>query len=358
MLDNSQLASNSYIVSIVKSFWGFIIKKIWILLIVGLIAGAYGFIYALMDKPVYESELTFALDDGGSESGLSGALSLAAQFGVNLGADGKSVFVGDNILEIMKSRRIIESVLLSVDTFENKPYTMVGYYLKLNEFSKTAKPSIANIQYPPNITKANLSYLQDSVLLNVYKTFIKEYIVADRPDKKLNIYSVNVTSLDEKFTKDFTDRLIKETNDFYVEICSKKALQTLSILEDRVAFMKGNMDQSISSKANVQDANINPAFAKGQIPVLKQQVNMQTYSGAYAELFKNLELARFQYLKQIPLMQIVDGADYPMKRIKMSKLKTAFLFAILSCSLLLFIFWVIYKVKNVMNSFKNEETVK
>jgi hypothetical protein len=354
MTNDSKIISGSFIIEKIKNIKSFIFKRIWIFLIIGLIAGTGGFIYASFQKPVYESNLTFALDDGGSESGLSGALGLAAQFGLNLGGDGKNVFIGDNILEIMKSRRIVESVLLSVDTFDNKAYTLMGYYLELTNYYKYAKGIYATLNYPPGITKSSLSYLQDSILLNVYRIFTEQDIVADRPDRKLNIYSVRVTSLNEKFTKDFTDRLVKETTDFYVEISSKKAKETLTILEDRVASMKGSLNASLSGKAAIQDANMNPAFAAGQVPLLKQQVNMQTYSGAYAEMFKNLELARFQYLKQIPLMQIIDGADYPMKRIKVSRLKAAVLFAFLSFFILLFIFWVIYKKNNSYSSVDRE----
>ncbi|UAY52253.1 Wzz/FepE/Etk N-terminal domain-containing protein [Ferruginibacter albus] len=339
--------SNSFIVSKLAEIKNFIVKKIWLFLAVGLISAIGGIVYASLKKPAYQSNLVFALDDGGAESGLSGALSLAAQFGVNLGGDGKNVFIGDNILEIMKSRRIVESVLLSVDTFDNKPYTMIGYYFTITDYKKSAKGNAANVDYLPGITKENLSYLQDSILLNTYNIFVRDYITAERPDRKLNIYNVNVTSLNEKFTKDFTDKLITKTNEFYVDICSKKSRQTLEILEDRVAYMKGNMDQSISNKADIQDANLNPAFSKGQVPVLKQQLNMQTYGGAYAELFKNLELARYQYLKQIPLMQIIDGADYPMKRIKMSRLKMAVLFAFLGVAILSFIFWFMAKSKTI-----------
>ena len=53
-------------------------------------------------------------------------------------------------------------------------------------------------------------------------------------------------------------------------------------------------------------------------------------------MFKNLELARFQYLNEIPLMQIIDSADYPMQKEKMSKLKTGILFALFA-ELLIFI---------------------
>jgi hypothetical protein len=339
MSNNNESISNSFIIGNIRKFKIFILKRIWAFIIVGLIAAIGGVVYATFQKPLYQSNLTFALDDGGSESGFSGALGIAAQFGLSLGNGSNNVFVGDNILEIMKSRRIVENVFLSVDTFNNKPYTMIGYYLLLTNFKKEAKGNSVNINYLPGIKKEDLSYLQDSVLLNFYNLFIQKNIIADRPDRKLNIYSVQISSPDEKFTKDFTDRLVKETNDFYVEISSKKSRETLEILENRVESMKGNLSASIGDKAAIQDANINPAFAAGQVPILKQQLNTQTYSGAYAEMFKNLELARFQYLKQLPLMQIIDGADYPMKLVKVSRLKAAILFALLSSLILLFIFW-------------------
>src|SRR5260221_6629954 len=107
MSTNNESIPNSFIIATIKNFKIFILRRIWTFVIVGLIAAIGGWIYASFQKPVYESNLTFALDDGGSESGLAGALGLAAQFGVNLGGDAKNVFVGDNILEIMKSRRIV-----------------------------------------------------------------------------------------------------------------------------------------------------------------------------------------------------------------------------------------------------------
>jgi len=66
------------------------------------------------------------------------------------------------------------------------------------------------------------------------------------------------------------------------------------------------------------------------VPVQKQQTNIQVYGAAYAEMFKNLELARFQYLNEIPLMQIIDHANYPMEKIRSGKLKMAILFAVLA----------------------------
>ena len=110
--------------------------------------------------------------------------------------------------------------------------------------------------------------------------------------------------------------------------------------------MKGNLTSSITNRAAVQDVNVNPAFSAAQVPVLKQQTNIQVYSAAYGEMFKNLELARFQYLNEIPLMQIIDNTDYPMQKIKLGKLKAVILFAFFAELLLL-------TVLSVRNIFRN-----
>ena len=92
--------------------------------------------------------------------------------------------------------------------------------------------------------------------------------------------------------------------------------------------------------AAIQDANINPAFVSAQAPLQKQQANIQVYGAAYAELFKNLEMARFQYLKGMPFMQIIDAADYPMQKNKVSKLKMGLFFSFLAMFILAFMLGV------------------
>ncbi|MEO8568811.1 MAG: Wzz/FepE/Etk N-terminal domain-containing protein [Ginsengibacter sp.] len=326
-----------------------LIKIWWLFLIVGLIAGVFGVFYASKKRPSYKSRLTFALDDGDGR-GIGNFLNLASQFGISVGG-AKDIFAGDNIIDIMKSRRMIERVLLSIDTFNNKPTTLIEYFLDITD-KRESNQKFKDVHFPPGHSKSNFTYLQDSILYITYLDFANKYLEAQRPDKKLSIYEVNITSLSEKFTKIFTDRLVLETNSFYIEIRTKKAKETLDILEARVGAMKGNLNSSITNRATVQDVNINPAFSAAQVPVMKQQANIQVYSSAYTELFKNLELARFQYLNEIPLMQIIDPADYPMEKIKLGKLKTGIIFSIVACLLLIFIFWFkrIVKLSNLKTS--------
>lgn len=319
-----------------KSFLAMVLKKWWVFVIVGLLAGIGGIFYASTQKIKYKSRLTFALDDKGNSAG--GFMNLASQLGLSIDG-GKDIFSGDNIFEIMKSRRMIEKVLLSVGTFNNKPYTFIEFHLE--QPAKPTNGSEMKIHFPVGQPKSTFSYQQDSLLYETYLA-ISNSIVTKRIDRNLSIYEVNVTNSNEKFTKDFTDRIVDETNNFYIEIRTKKAKETLVILEQRVAAMKGNLSSSISNKATVQDVNVNPAFTEAQVPIQKQQANIQVYGTAYEEMFKNLELARFQYLNEIPLMQIIDAADYPMQKIKVSKSKTAITWSVISVFVVIFIFWIIW----------------
>lgn len=314
-----------------------VLKKWWLFVIIGVAGGIMGFIHASRQRPIYESYLSFALDEGGSEGGMSGALGLAAQFGISLGG-AKDIFTGDNIIEIMLSRRVIEQVLLSVDSFNNKPTVLIEYYRKTEDSESNRNKRGADIHFLPGEARNLFSYSKDSILYNTFLEFKQNHISARRPNKKLNIYELVVASHDEKFSKIFTDKLIDETNRFYTEISSKKARETLAILEKRVPDMKGKLDATITNRAAIQDANVNTAFAGAQVPLLKQQSNTQVFGAAYAEMFKNLEMARFQYLKSIPLMQVIDAANYPMKKIKAGRLKTAIIFAVMTGFIFLLVF--------------------
>jgi len=354
---NDKISNTNYGTTAVKNLnivIGKLLQKWWLFLIIGLLAGLAGIYYASRQKLLYKSSLTFALD-GNSDGNMSAAMSLASQFGLSMGG-GKAVFSGDNILEIMKSRSMVEKALLSVDTFDNKPYTFIEYFLEQNQSPKSVE---RKVHFPVDQPRSSFSYSQDSLLFDCYNKFVQSYITADKPDRKYDIYEVNVLNPNEKFTKDFTDSLVAQTNNFYTTICTNKAKQTLDILERRVAQMKGKVNSSIGSRAESQDINLNPAFSAAEVPVLKEQANIQVYSAAYGEMFKNLEIARYNYLKQIPLMQIIDPANYPMMKVKMSKLKTAIIFAVVACFITAFILWIIalfqLKTEESKAVFKNSE---
>ena len=89
----------------------FIISKWKIIVLFGVLGSAYGFYKGFTNKPIYTAKLTFAMEEK-SSGGMGAYAGLASQFGIDLGGSAGGVFSGENILELMRSRLIIEKTLL------------------------------------------------------------------------------------------------------------------------------------------------------------------------------------------------------------------------------------------------------
>ena len=83
-----------------QEWWAYLWKrKSWIIGIAFLFSIG-GYLNVKLARPVYSATLTFSLEQGDSKSSISG---LASQFGFSMGSGG-GTFMGDNLLNIMKSR--------------------------------------------------------------------------------------------------------------------------------------------------------------------------------------------------------------------------------------------------------------
>lgn len=314
----------------------FLLRKWYIIFIAAVVGGLLGIVWAWQQKPKYTSSQTFALED--NKGALGGALSIAAEFGFNVGG-GNDVFAGENILLILTTRDLIEKVLLAPDTTGKTIQPLIETWLSVNGTKEKLKkhPRLGGVGFKLGVQRSDFSYIQDSLLFLVYSDIVKTHLDVSKPDKKLNIYQVLFTSQDERFSKIFNERLVQATIHFYTELRSKRSKETLEILENRVAQLKGSVNSAIDNRATVQDANVNPAFAQAQAPLQRKQIDISVYGTAYTELFKNLELARYQYLKDIPLLQILESPRYPLEFNKPGKLKTGLLVGFIFAALATFI---------------------
>jgi uncharacterized protein involved in exopolysaccharide biosynthesis len=337
-----------------KQYFFYLLKNWKIIILMCVVGGSLGILKATLEKPRYEARLTFALEE--NKAGLSGALSLAAEFGLSLGSGSTGIFAGDNILAILGSRKMIEEVLLSVDTLNGKPITMADYLIKINRSDKkaNAKGRAANVSFPVTMPRGKFSYLQDSVLFVMYEDITKGSLSLKRPDRKLNLYEVKMTTPDERFSKRFVEKLLAATSAYYSQLRTKRSKKTLDELEKMVVNMRSATKSAIQGRASIQDANVNPALAAQGAQLQQKQLDISAYGAAYSELFKNLELARYQYLQDVPLLEVIDYPNYPMKRLKSGRLLTgltiAFVFGFLTIMGLL----IRKIVRDSLNSVPNE----
>lgn len=283
----------------------------WPFLAISLFVGASGgFIVTRLVKPIYIGELTFALDD---KSGSSAYAGIASQFGLDIGGEGGGLG-GDNSLELIKSRTLIEKSLITPVMIDGQEELLVNrfraFYSDCQDWEEI--PRLAAIKFVNGEPREKYSIAKDSLLKFIYKEIKRECLEVSKLDKKLNIISVKCKSEDELFSKYFTEVLVKNASDFYISTKTKKSKINVELLQNRVDSVKRALDSEIYGAAISKDQNMNIYRAQGSVQSVKKQMNVQILTTMYGELVKNLELSKFALMREEPLFEMIDGPVLPL----------------------------------------------
>ena len=309
MKENKEDYSLSEIIVEFKSFLNYLISK-WLHLVFAIIIGlGLGFLYYSIQRPKYKATTSFILEE--KSAGGSGLAGLASQFGFNIGAlnGGESIFAGDNILNILQSKKVVEKVLLTkVDSVNKK--TLADFYLEFtglrNRWQK--KPFLANINF--DATAKNLSPLQDSVLNVVYTNIVKKNLSAEKLSKQGTIYKVQVTSENGLFARLITERLVAEASRLYLDIRVGTAQRNISQLQRRSDSLLLLLNNKSFTAAASQPLDINPGIRTAVVPVEIATRDKTVLATLYAEVTKNLEASKLLLSQQTPVIQLLDQPEF------------------------------------------------
>jgi hypothetical protein len=325
-IDNDEISLKDLIIKL-KEWFTFLKSKWKIILLSGIIGGLIGLTIAWFEKPSYKATLTFAMEEErGAGGGLSGAIGLASSFGIDLGgAGGGGAFAATNLTELMKSRLIVEKVLLSPVFINGKTTSLADYYIQINELRKVwqKNPRLKYINFPYNSDRTKFTLQQDSILQQIHKNLIdKDHLSIMQKDKKVTILSIEVKSLDEQFSKIFCESIAKETSDFYIETKSKKAKINTDVLQKQVDSVRNELNSAITGVAAETDNvyNLNPAFNIRSSASKKKQIDVQANTAILTNLVVQLELAKITLRKETPLIQLIDRPILPLAKEKFGKL--------------------------------------
>ncbi|EON75532.1 putative protein involved in capsular polysaccharide biosynthesis [Lunatimonas lonarensis] len=280
-----------------------------------------GGLVALIKKPVYVAETSFVLED--ADVGQLGQMTgIASLVGVNLGSLGGSsgLFQGDNIIELYRSNNMIGKTLL---TRFDGDQLLIHRFIEANELDKKWRKAVDLRALDFALPRENFSITQDSVMREVSRLIREKHLAVTKPDRKLSIIQVSISSKDEQFSKVFNEALVENVNGFYFETKTKKTFENLSILQFQADSVRRILDANLEELAALSDRmpNPNPMMQVGNIAVRKKQIDVQSSSAIYAEIVKNLEIAKVNQRNNTPLIQIIDGPRYPLERYEIKPLK-------------------------------------
>jgi hypothetical protein len=270
-------------------------------------------LYSFLQKQQYEATTSFILEEK-SATGGGGLSGLASQFGFDLGGlgAGGSIFSGDNILDILRSRHIVEKVLLSKIDSSKGGQTLADLYIP------QLRKDIPTVDYSNVVYPKPLNRLQDSVLYLIYDKIVSKNLVVDRVNKKGSIIKVTVVSESELFSKIFSDRLVFETIKLYVDQKTSVSNRNIARLEARADSLLRVLNNKSYQSASLQILDANTAFRSTAVPVELSQREKSISFALFSEVVKNLEASRMSLASQTPIINILDTAKYPLLNRKKS----------------------------------------
>lgn len=290
--------------------WVKVLRSNWLkLLISGLVGGVLGFIYQANKKIIYKADLVFVTvePDKGSLGKLS---SLGSQFGFDFGGGNSGAFGGDNLLELMKSRQLVEQTLFDSLIYNGVSYRLLEFYLRRDSMdtSKTPKVDLNNI-----VRREDCGFRQDSLLKVVYKRICEKNLNIVSQDKDLAFKRVTFTDLDPVFAKNFVERLTDNVTNYYLETKTRQSRANIRMLELKADSVGRVLQSKMLSAALQRDQNQFLTNSTGAVSMVKQQIEVQLLTTMYGEVVKNLELSKTMAAMSEPLIQIIDRPRFPLE---------------------------------------------
>jgi uncharacterized protein involved in exopolysaccharide biosynthesis len=341
------------LIQTISKWWKFLLSKWLIILIAGLIGGGLGILYSLYKKPKYTAKLSFAIVEGGSNFGLA---DLASSFGFGgLFGGNSDAFSGDNLLEIISSKKAVEQTLLTPVIYKGKQKTLADVFIQISGFRKKWNkekkvPELKTLSYPVGQPRDSFTRVQDSIM-NVFYQMVSspKALTIARKSKKVSIVNLSFTHRNEFFAKNFVELLMDQTYQFYLETRTAQIRANVDMMQQKADSVKILYEEALYKGALIPQVNVNKAMRLASVPLLKQETNAQLYGTVYAEVLKNLEALKLELARQTPIVQIIDKPRYPLFNDRLGKLKGLIFGGILGGILIIIILMSKYYIKNILN---------
>ena len=317
-------------------------KKFTIIAVSGLFF-ILGILFSITDDKKYIAELTFVVEGQQKGGGALGSMSgLASQFGFDVGGSSSSTFSQNNILELLKSRGVVEATLMQIRKVNKKDDLLIEHYLYINNIKESWK---TNKDLTPVSFHGILTQDNDSVSGGVWTNIIEDKLVVELQSDEADIINLSYSSVNEEFAKIFVVTLIEQMSKMYISHQTAQTNNTLDFLSSRADSVFIELEMAEEEFAKVKDINQRIVKASGRLKELQLMRNVEVLNTMYLEIVKNLELSKLTLLNQTPIIQIIDKPILPLKVEGKSSLTLGFLGIFLGgfLSFLFFVFRKLFK---------------
>jgi hypothetical protein len=307
------------------SFFDLIFSKWRIWMIAMMVGVVISLIIDLTDEKVidYKANIVFNLELGGASSnsqlgGLASAFGLPSMSG---GGSSGELFTSQNFPTIVRSRAVLERVLMkdvvvNGDTLLMMQYVMDSSDIKTNEwagglFSEPFTEAI-NYKFPKKDPK-DFTMLENVIMNSVYEKMMD---VTDISVVKSTNSIMIITSIltNELLAQKWVETVLSTTEEFYVEMKTKKTRDMLETQHERLEKIQAELFSADSRLARITFEN--PYVADPSGTMKQTQISRQSsfLSTQYLTQLTTIESLNRLLLEETPIFTIMEESRLPLQQ--------------------------------------------
>ena len=270
----------------------------------------------------YRSSIIFNLELGGGSGGgqLSG---LASTFGLfsQSNVSGGDLFTSQNFPTIMRSRAVLERALMKHVVVGTDTLLMINYIadssdIKINEWGGDLihEPFNAAINYDfDKKDPQSFSVLENEIINSIYlKLMDATTIDVVKPTNSIMLLTTVLTN--ERMAKIWVENVLKTTEEFYVEMKTKKTRELLDVQTRQLNKLGTSLGILDSQIARLSFENPNVVDPRGLLKETQANRKSGFLTNQYLTQLNAVEGLKRILLEQTPIFTIMDETRLPLEK--------------------------------------------
>jgi uncharacterized protein involved in exopolysaccharide biosynthesis len=284
------------------------------IILTALIFGLAAFVLAWIKPVHFKAESAFIAEETGKSGGLASMMSIASQFG--LGSSGGKDN-SEKLIEMLKSRKILERAFMDSAVVEGKSDLIINHFIDYTSFGKALKAD-EQLQSLRFTAGTPLTRVQDSIMMVLHENLHKEGIKTESK-KSSSMLKLQILTEHEEVSVALNAAMLKMLNEYYIETTVARQKNMFDILQNRADSLRLEIELREKMMAKSTDDNMLSFRMEQRVDALRLKREIQVNNLVYAEVIKNLEMARANLLNETPVLSVIDQAVPPLEKVKPAK---------------------------------------
>ncbi len=317
-----------------QEYW----RELWAnWLIIGLLAlPVLGFFMgkAFLSPITYPAKLTFMVnEDEGMR--LGGLTSMLGQFGLGGGGGGK--YNLDKIVELARSRQILERVIISKADYKGQEDFLGNHIIREYEIHEEWEKDTTGLKgfLFTHGEWDKFSIAENKALLRLYSQMVGSseqritaiYNVGYNDDT--GIFTLTISGKTQDLSLLLANTVYQQLNQYYIDKTTEKFKITTEYARAKVDTLERLLNSRQYQLLQFEDRQQGLVMRTAEAGKFKIQRDLGVFGAAYGEAIKNLEIAEFAYRTATPFWQVIDRPIAPLKPRRETSKKKALLMGVL-----------------------------